>query len=158
MAEDLAKTAGIIDEIFSLAGHRFDVEKFNDRLLAQKGVYLLNLAGVGPEYNFTRYIHGPYSRDLADAYYEISEKKISPEHIYIPEDVKNDIKYILTQGLKFTEALATLLVVAETNKQISGRNLIEITVRLKPHLEDHVEEAYKYLEKNKRYSTLIRAT
>lgn len=158
MAENLAKTAGMIDEIFSLADHEFNVEEFNDRLLAQKGVYLLNLARVGPVYNFTRYIRGPYSRDLADAYYKISEKNIAPEHINIPEDVKSDLKYILAQGLEYTEALATILVVAETNRNISGKELIETTIRLKPHLKDHVEGAYKYLENNKHYSTLIRAT
>lgn len=158
MAENLAKTAGMISEIFLLAGHDFNVEEFNDRLLAQKGVYLLNLARVGPEYKFTRYVRGPYSRDLANAYYKISEKNIAPEHMDIPEDVKSDLKYILSQGLEYTEALATLLVVAETNENISGRKLVDTTIRLKPHLKDYVEGAYRYLEKNKHYSTLIRAT
>lgn len=158
MAENLAKTAGMINEIFLLAGHEFNVEEFNDRLLAQKGVYLLNLAKVGPKYGFTKYVRGPYSRDLADAYYKISKESIAPENISIPEDVKNDLKQIFDQGIDYTEALATILVVAEVNENLMGRSLIEATIRMKPHLKDHVEEAYKFLETNKHYSTLIRAT
>lgn len=135
MAENLAKTAGMIKEIFSLIGHEFNVEEFNDRLLAQKGVYLLNCAGICPRYQFRQYIRGPYSSELADTYYKISEKNIAPEMCEIPEDIKNTLADILSRGIDFTEALATMLVVADVNKDIKGHELVDATIYVKPHLK-----------------------
>jgi uncharacterized protein YwgA len=49
-----------------------NMEFFNDRLLLQKKVFLLQELGVKLGYRFNLYIHGPYSRDLATDGYRIN--------------------------------------------------------------------------------------
>ena len=76
----------------------------------------------------------------------------------IPEDIKNTLADILSRGIDFTEALATILVVADVNKDIKGHELVDATIYVKPHLKEHIQEAYTYLEKTKPFNTLIHAT
>jgi len=47
------------------AGIPVRVGQFNERLLLQKGVYLLQEAGVHLGYRYRWYLRGPYSTDLA---------------------------------------------------------------------------------------------
>jgi len=47
----------------------FSIETFEDRLILQKRIYLIQAFGLYLGYNFSWYIHGPYSPDLTrDAY------------------------------------------------------------------------------------------
>ncbi len=48
------------------AGHDLDMDRFDDRLAIQKGCYILNSWGYGPEYRYSMFVKGPYSNELAD--------------------------------------------------------------------------------------------
>ncbi len=51
------------------AGVRLSVETFDERLILQKAVYLLQSAGIHMGYRFRWYLKGPYSPDMtADAF------------------------------------------------------------------------------------------
>ena len=51
------------------AGMRMSVDSFDDRLILQKAVYLLQSAGIRMGYRFRWYLKGPYSPDMtADAF------------------------------------------------------------------------------------------
>jgi len=54
---------------FKELGFRFDISSFDDRLVAQKLVCLLELKGVDIGYSCSLYVRGPYSPDLTQDLY-----------------------------------------------------------------------------------------
>jgi hypothetical protein len=54
---------------FKELGFAFDISRFDDRLIAQKLVCLLELKGVDLGYSCSLYVRGPYSPDLTDDLY-----------------------------------------------------------------------------------------
>jgi len=54
---------------FKELGFRFDISSFDDRLVAQKLVCLLELKGVDLGYSCSLYVRGPYSPDLTQDLY-----------------------------------------------------------------------------------------
>lgn len=57
------KTKKVI-AFFKELGFEFDIARFDDRLIAQKLVCLLELKGIDLEYSCNLYVRGPYSPDL----------------------------------------------------------------------------------------------
>jgi uncharacterized protein YwgA len=55
---------------FKELGFKPKLDKFEDRLIAQKIVYLLQLKGVKTEFNYDLYVRGPYSPDLTKELYD----------------------------------------------------------------------------------------
>jgi hypothetical protein len=49
---------------FKELGFEFDISRFDDRLMAQKLVCLLDLKGIDLGYSCSMYVRGPYSPDL----------------------------------------------------------------------------------------------
>jgi uncharacterized protein YwgA len=74
MMGDWEKVKRVFDEI----DFNFDVTEFEDRLIAQKIICLLDLKGVDIKYQFNFYIRGPYSPNLAADYY--SNRLVRYEH------------------------------------------------------------------------------
>ena len=60
---------------FKELGFKPKIDDFEDRLIIQKAVYLLDLKGIKSGFNFHLYVRGPYSKDLTDQVYE-NRKKI----------------------------------------------------------------------------------
>ena len=56
---------------FRELGFRFDITRFDDRLVAQKVVCLLELKGIDLGYPCSMYVRGPYSPELTRDLYEI---------------------------------------------------------------------------------------
>jgi hypothetical protein len=54
---------------FKELGFRFDIAEFDDRLIAQKLVCLLELKGIDLGYSCSLYVRGPYSPDLTQDLY-----------------------------------------------------------------------------------------
>ncbi len=54
---------------FKELGFAFDISRFDDRLIAQKLVCLLELKGIDLGYSCSLYVRGPYSPDLTDDLY-----------------------------------------------------------------------------------------
>jgi uncharacterized protein YwgA len=55
--------------IFKELGFEFDISRFDDRLIAQKLVCLLELRGIDLGYSCSLYVRGPYSPDLTQDLY-----------------------------------------------------------------------------------------
>lgn len=51
----------------------FKREEFDDRLLIQKSVYLMQLMGIDLRFRYSWYLRGPFSKGLSHAVYEIDE-------------------------------------------------------------------------------------
>ena len=112
--------------------------RFNDRLLMQKGCYILNRWGYGPEYKYSLYIRGPYSSELADDYYEL---RYIGDTTDVPEDKISELSAIMKKGVEYTEAYATVMLVKENNPGRSNEEILSKSLAIKPHLNKEVREA-----------------
>jgi len=123
---------------------KLDIDSFDDRLMIQKGCFILNLRGVGPAYNFSMYIRGPYSRDLADDYFKVPKKRMSYE-TDVPEDDIAELSRIMDKGAPFVEAYTTIVLVSKYNRMMKEDELTDFVAKLKPHIEkETIREASEY--------------
>ena len=129
----------MIAAVARAAGHEPDVKKFDDRLTMQKGCYILNCWDYGPKYSFSLYIHGPYSSELADDYYELGA--FSDGETDIPDEIIEKLRDIFNDGLGYVEAYATVLLVKNNSPGASSDRICERSIEIKPHLEKEVKKA-----------------
>ena len=59
---------------FKELGFEFDISRFDDRLVAQKIVCLLDLKGIDLGYTCSMYVRGPYSPDLTQDLFEFTNE------------------------------------------------------------------------------------
>jgi len=59
---------------FKELGFEFDISRFDDRLIAQKIVCLLDLRGINPGYSCSIYVRGPYSPDLTQDLFDFTSE------------------------------------------------------------------------------------
>jgi len=59
---------------FKELGFEFDISRFDDRLVAQKIVCLLDLKGIDLGYTCSMYVRGPYSPDLTQDLFEFKNE------------------------------------------------------------------------------------
>lgn len=62
---------------------KFDLEIFDDRMELQKLVYLMQAMGCRLDYNYSMYLHGPYSTDLTKEAFGLKQ---------LPDDVIEWVK------------------------------------------------------------------
>ena len=77
--EDRKKVIAFFKEL----GFEFDISRFDDRLVAQKLVCLLDLKGINLGYSCNIYVRGPYSPDLTQDLFEFTNEF---------ENLKTDIR------------------------------------------------------------------
>jgi len=77
--EDRKKVIAFFKEL----GFEFDISRFDDRLVAQKLVCLLDLKGINLGYSSSIYVRGPYSPDLTQDLFEFTNEF---------ENLKTDIR------------------------------------------------------------------
>jgi len=123
---------------------KLNVNCFEDRLLMQKGCFVLNRMGVYPKYRFDLYIRGPYSSDLARDYYDLLRGgRMTYETDVHPECIR-ELSVLIGKGTPFLEAYATLGLALSYNPKMDWDRLIEFVIDMKPHLEKEIREASKY--------------
>ncbi|MEA2035391.1 MAG: hypothetical protein U9N40_07915 [Euryarchaeota archaeon] len=90
---DWNKAVAVFDEMnFSV-----DCNKFEDKMIAQKTICLLQLKGMNLDYPFGMYVHGSYSPAFTKDYYEhnqefknrISDVSLSDEEIVMVKTLDN---------------------------------------------------------------------
>ena len=59
---------------FKELGFGCDISRFDDRLIAQKIVCLIDLRGINPGYSCSMYVRGPYSPDLTQDLFEFTNE------------------------------------------------------------------------------------
>jgi uncharacterized protein YwgA len=97
------------------------VRRPQHRLRGQKSAYLLKYLGVKPfaMYDFSLYIHGPYSPDLAREYYsEKSEESQMPE---IDNDTLELLKWFMDHGDRWLEITTSILMTRERYPEIAQK-------------------------------------
>ena len=129
---------GLIFAVSKALGRKLDRRKYRDRLIMQKGCYLLNTWGYGPFYRYKLFIRGPYSSELADDYYEVNDLG---ETTSIPEEKIAELAKILEKGDRYVEAYATVLLVKANNPGRTNEVIFNKAVEIEPKLISEVKEA-----------------
>ena len=132
--------SNLIAAVSMALGRKLNKNRFNDRLLMQKGCYILNRWGCGPEYRYSLYIRGPYSPDLADDYYELN--KID-DFTDVPTEIIKDLSLIMSKGIGYTEAYATVLMVKQNNPNRTNEEILKKALDVKPRLKNEVMEVWQ---------------
>lgn len=139
--------------------HDFNIDKFDSRIRMQKYVYIAKeFFGIDLDYNFSLYIRGPYSSDLADDYYSIGGFTSGnlPDSIIDMEKFKEFEKFVKEHNkIADLEVITTIHFLNETNKHLVtygrlSKNtlrsfIIERTHDLKNVSKKKIEEFYDLL-------------
>ena len=134
--------SGLIVAVSKAAGRRLRNDRSNDRskdcFLMQKGCYILNHWGFGPIYSFKHYVDGPFSSELAEDCEEIHDFGTDTT---VPEEAIRNLSDILSKGVRFTEAYATLLLAKHVNPGVSNEIVVGKVLEVEPRLKKEVYEA-----------------
>jgi uncharacterized protein YwgA len=125
------KLKAFLDFLEKEAGFRFDVKRFEHRLMLQKYVFIAKVLGLDLGYLHNIYLRGPYSPNLAEDYYKLD--KLAEHGVEYEGDYKEELRGF--NGEKFLEVIegkdaewleiaATILSVYERyRRKFSGAEL-----------------------------------
>lgn len=122
----------------------FNKNWFNHRLKLQKYVFIAQRFGFRTDYDYSLYIHGPYSSKLADDYYGISD-------FTDREPMALDYKFIRlvkNKSEEWLELASTILMIKERYGNVSRDKLINLVKTVKPFAErEYLIEITRSLER-----------
>ena len=122
----------------------FDKRRFNHRLKLQKYVFIARNFGFITPYNYSLYIHGPYSSNLADDYYHIG----SYEDKEAAELDSRFVKLVKNKSEVWLELATTIIMIKERYENISYNKLIDLVKTTKPFARsDYLAEIIRDLKK-----------
>jgi uncharacterized protein YwgA len=108
---------------------KFDNKYFNHRLKLQKYVYLANCFKFHTTYNYSLYLHGPYSSTLADDYYAI---KHFDDKTPLEIDA-NFLRLVKGKSEEWLELAATIVMIKQRYTHINNEKLIGLVKTAKPY-------------------------
>lgn len=105
---------------------------FHIRFRIQKCVYMAQRLGLGTDYNYGKYVYGPYSRDLTRAYYDYDpaapiEEPLPPDF----DQIGDVVLRAYSKGFGWMEVATTILEDMRERDDAGGRytrDLIEDSV------------------------------
>lgn len=109
---------------------------FRQRLRLQKAAYLLSRMGVKPfsEFEFNIYLRGPYSPDLAKAYYSGADEYEEPE---ISQDKLELLKWFMSHEDRWLEIASGILSIQERYRGIGRKGLLTLLRMSKPWITEN---------------------
>lgn len=126
------------------AGFKFDVEKFEHRLMLQKYVFISKFLGLNLGYSHSIYLRGPYSSALADDYYKLVEYYSSYREDYTKAleslDTEKFLEVIEEKDAKWLEIASTILSVYDRHrKKFYGAELEEYVISISCNIKSTIE-------------------
>ena len=139
-----------LDQVFKILEIQQNLGTFNDRIKLQKVVYLIeNAFEVDLGFNFSWYIHGPYSPTLAKVMFKQedgNEIQLNESKIKKLEKAKEFFKTHNTRGR--LELLGSLhyYLKAIKGKNMSKSKIVKRFFELKPKFEiTEIEDSYEII-------------
>lgn len=130
---------------------RVDMDNFNNRLIYQKVIYLMQNFGLSLGYGYSWYVKGPYSPDLAKTLFNITPTVFAESGGFVYKDNEKIIEKIATfknilegefHNYLFLEILASIVFI-QKSISIDGDNRDEKLklelLKLKPKLGENSE-------------------
>ena len=122
----------LVAAVAKAAKHELDISKADDRLMMQRGCYILNCWNLGPRYGFDLYVCGPYSSELADDCDELGS--FNGFDTDFPDGTVSQLSEIFDEGSEYVDAYATVLLVKNSNPEASFDRILMRCQELKPYL------------------------
>lgn len=143
--ERLKRLAGFIKALKVEGILDFNIKFFNHRLKLQKYVFLARRYGFDLNYNFSLYIHGPYSPELADDYYELDKAPVAPVTLD-----RNFVSLVKRKSEWWLELAATIVHIKERYPDITENEIKWLVKNSKPLATDvEVEKIISELKAKK---------
>jgi len=146
LSDPIGERAAALRGLYAALGREWRAKAFGDRLRIQKEVYLMgfhpDLAPLLP-FEFDMYIRGPYSTDLADAYYA----KARPARVEVTASAAAYAGEVLGMDPWTLEVAATLVEICAYNArfpEFTAEEGLEILLERKPRATE--EDARRALE------------
>ena len=107
-------------------------EGMDRRIRLQKIVYFSNLLGIDFNYNYSMSLHGPYSPQLTNDYYSLSEDDIrdAPSYKDINEKYPK-IEELFKRETIWLETAATIISVKKVNPHLNWKYIIDHVSKVK---------------------------
>ncbi len=131
----------LIEAVSEAAGRPLNLDVTDDRLLIQKGCYILNMWGFGPFYDYKLFIEGPFSTDLAEDYDIVGTPPYEQKTMDIPEDIIISLSRIIENGPRYLEAYTVMMTVYEINPNITDDDARKMALNVKPYLKNELSDA-----------------
>ena len=94
---------------------RFNVDDFKSRLMLQKYVFIAERFRLNLGYDYSLYIRGPYSRDLAEDYYHLPDRGEGLPHTF---RISEFLSLVSDADSDWLEVAATLIMVWEHTRDL----------------------------------------
>jgi len=127
------------------------LETFTERKLLQKLVFLLQQFGVDLKFNYSWYLHGPYSPDLTRTLYEMTEPSSIPKAELSDSEIAriNKLKNFLDKDIYSSDRLELLVSINYLRERAraigaSDQEVLRITKKVKPYFsEREIQECWQ---------------
>jgi hypothetical protein len=148
MLDDLKKLSAVLKS-FGFTGWEPDKE-YNSRFFLQKLAYFCKVLGIKLDsYEFSIYLHGPYSQALSTDYSAHAAVVTAPtrdysfsreerENLRFLKDVIFNHPLMQTHSDEFLEAVSTIIFFIEQDNDYSHDALIDKVKDIKPHLSNRI--------------------
>ena len=124
---------------------------FYTRFRIQKCMYMAQCLGLGTNYKYKQYVHGPYSQDLTAEYYKYDPSAVTAEHLPSDFDKMGDIVLRAhSRGLAWMEVATTILEDArecrDAGKEYARDRIERDVANLKyQYTDDYIHTVYDEL-------------
>jgi uncharacterized protein YwgA len=148
MLDDLKKIAAVLKS-FGFKGWEPDKD-YNSRFFIQKIAYLCKVLGIRLEsYDFSIYLHGPYSQTLSTDYSTYAAIVTAPSRDYaFSREERENLRFLKDVILNhpmmqshsddFLEAVSTIIFFIKKDNDYSHDSLVEKVKAIKPHLTTRI--------------------
>lgn len=137
----------ILSRILQLAGiDHVDMDNFDNRLVYQKIVYLMQNYGLSLGYGYSWYVKGPYSPELTKTLFNITPQISAESANFVFDDNDSIIekvtnfKSLLNDQIRnplFLEILASIIFIQKSSQIRDNTSVKKELLRLKPKLEEN---------------------
>jgi uncharacterized protein YwgA len=127
---------------------KVDTEKgLEERIKLQKIVFLTKRMGIDFNYDFSLYLHGPYSKDLSNDYYSASEDEVKNS---LPDEDINEllprIEKLYQKETPWLEVATTILDIKDSNKHLKWKDIISYVSDIKSSILVKYGKTIQYVE------------
>ena len=149
----LSRRAQVLGQILKRIGNYGEMETFDDRLILQKTVYLLQAFGVYLGYRFSWYLYGPYSPELASDGYDLIPNYDEIEPVdFSSEEAEERFRLFLEflgdedRNPTWLEALASVHSLCKLYPERSKDEILDQVARKAPYFDHQLaDQAWDYL-------------
>lgn len=108
---------------------------FMERLRVQKAAFLLRHMGVAPftEYDFSLYVHGPYSPTLATDYYDVA--KVKPIPMKLNRKVEALLNWFNSNDERWLEVASSIISIKEKYPRDKNEEIHSLLKLSKPWVD-----------------------